>query len=130
MPLGELEQAVHLRLLRRVRQPPRPARGERGVRDSLGPVCEAQARANGCDAAGDRRRGELPSAAAELGDPVRENLGVHVVESELALVEPAREGGQVGAVCPLARLREPAVLEEAVDRRGGAHGFGFALGLE
>ncbi len=130
MPLCERQQAVHLRLLRRVRQPPRPARGEGSVGDSLGAEREAQARANCCDAAGDRRRGELSPAAAELGDPVRENLGVHVVESELALVEPEGECGQVGAVRPLARLREPAVLEKAVDRRGGAHGFGFAVSLE
>ena len=126
MPLCELEQALHLRLLRRVRQPPRPARGEGGVRDSLGPVCEAQARANSCNAAGDRRGGELRPAAAEVGDPVRESLGVDVAESEPALVEPAREGAQVGAVCAPARVREPAVLEEAVDRRGGAHGFDSA----
>ena len=40
-----------------------------------------------------------------------------------ALVEPEGECGQVGAVRALARLREPAVLEKAVDRRGGAHGL-------
>ena len=130
MSLGELQQAVHLCLLRRVRQPPRPARGERGVRDSLRSECEAEAGTHGCDAAGDRRRGELPSSAPELDDPIREDLGVHVVESELAPVEPAGECGEVRAVRPLARLREPSVLEKAVDCRGRVHELGFALGLE
>ena len=125
--LDLLEERIDFRGLRRVRQPSRSRSREGSVRDARGTVREAQARADGGNAAGDRRRCEPLPAVTELGDPVRENARVGLLELEAPLVEPAREGVEIRAIGALRRVRQSPVLEKSLDCRAIGHGTAFAI---
>ena len=125
-PSTSFEQLLDLGRLRRVGEPPRAARRQRGVGHGCRPEGEPQAGAHGRQPARDRCVGQSRFAsAAELRDPVGEDARVDVVQSEVAALQPRGERAQVGAVGALCRLGEPAVLEKAVDRRARVHETGF-----
>ena len=119
--VDELEQLVDLGALRGIGEAPRTVWRERCLRDGRGAEREADTGTHCGEAPRDRGRREPVPATPELGDPVGEDAGVDSVECQCAALEVRRERAEVGAVRALRCGREPAMLEEAVDRSVRGH---------
>ena len=75
---------VHVFRLRSIGQPPRPPRGEGGIRNPLGPERETNERSHRGELARDRGGGQLRAPPAQIGGVIRKRANVHVVELQTA----------------------------------------------
>ena len=117
-----VDERVDLGGLRRVGEPARAPRTERGIGDALRAERATEERSDRGQPAPGARGREPAAGSAEVGCVVGEDADVDVAEPEPALLEPAREVADVAAVRAARRVTQARALQEAVDGvLGGLH---------
>jgi aminopeptidase len=115
------ERRVHLLRTRRVRKPPRASKRQCRVGNPCSAEREAQERPDRGDLARDRRGRKLRPPASQFGCVLGQLPHADFVDSDLALLEPARELLEIDAVRAARGVSQRRAEEEAVDRACAVH---------